>query len=234
MKQKTKAKNGPLEDMRKALKDAVADKSLDDGVRFDARLSLARLDAVEKRVAGSEDRREYNFTDDGLSSDQKLGLMLTFLLRNAVDSATEPMDRYERKRLIDAAAVVHECVSSIQGAVAQHPAGDVIRGDLLRALVAAWQIGMFGNFTKSADAKSRSKKNSNGGKQSGNSRKQLVKARQDWVAERVRAIKERHPKRPHDKIIDDILGSWNPQIPRAGRKTLENDLATLNKAQRTG
>jgi hypothetical protein len=70
--QKAKSKVAPLEDMRKALKDAVADKSLDNGARFDARLSLVRLDAVEKRVAGSEDRREYNFTDDGLSSEQKL------------------------------------------------------------------------------------------------------------------------------------------------------------------
>jgi hypothetical protein len=98
-------------------------------------------------------------------------LMVTFLLRNAVDSADWPkMDRDERKRLIDAAARILECVSSINGDVAQHPTADIIRGDLLRALVAAWEIGMFGNFTKSADAKSRLKKNSNGGNKSVESR----------------------------------------------------------------
>jgi hypothetical protein len=206
----------PLDALRRALGDTIADQSIDGDARFAARLRLAHLNAIEKCLAEAPE-----FLDKGPGR-QRLDRDTTvaFLLRNAIDSASSPiMTDDERNQIIDAAALVMDGVSC---------------GDPSRMMVGAWQIGMLGNVTKSAEKHVKTRQGANGGTKGSETRKRQAEDRQDYIADQVLAIKAKHPKYSQDRVSDEVLSSWKGPGPKPSRSTLKNDLATLNKSHRTG
>lgn len=205
MAKKTKA--DALADMRKTLADTIANERLDGAARFQARRTLARLDMVETIAARTPKDRRFDFTDESLGANERLDLLAVFMARNAIDSATWPkMDEDERQRLINAAATLAERVSSIQDDVATHPAKNSVQGDLLRALVAAWEIGMFGNAPKSAETHVQAMQvgTAHRGRSEAHNKEPSTIIMKRVVDQRYQSGDEEHPDRFARAMCDDV------------------------------
>jgi len=183
-----------------------------------------------------EERAPLDLTDECLTAEARLDLLLTFLRDNATTSAAWPkMDQDERGRLREASVRLERWISSIKSTASASQMSphhrDGLFSELTNALVAAWEIGMYGNVTESAGIHYKVKRAVASAKKGMPAREQKVDDRRRYVAEQRKLIRAKNPTLAQDDVIERIRENWDcPGSVAPSSSTLAKDFAALNKS----